>query len=435
MESGDDFKAETLIPSQAMPATELAADDVLPVPIPNAGMHGRVVDTAGNPVSGVDVEIVSSCYPSWIVDRVWRFPARDDVDNVEALVAGHVTRTEGHGQFEARMCRGGANSIVVSRDGVPLWIGRDVKADSNCTLVVATDSSWLAGSVARTDDGSPVDDAVVILWASWETTEGLRTLARKEDLGRLWVRRVRTDALGRWRLQVPCSGQVSITVAAHGFEEATQHIVIVPGESMNLEIAMSRVRTVALRIFDGASDRPIANQRGAVALDGELGAEIQTDADGRVRFSGVTGRDMYVWMEGYGSTAVRLVPDTRAGAGEMNLSLYRSCLVRVRCTDSTRAPLRGVVVGVESSIVARRIGSDIAESGRVLDQGCSISDANGVAEIRGLAAGVSGSRLVVHAFLPCGLRKDLDLDPLVAGEQRSIDLVVPAESHGRDVPR
>jgi len=179
-----------------------------------ATIRGRVVDAAGQVVSGASIRV------GLLDDETDR--ARELSGwRADALLEPRAVTTDGEGAFELARVRPGRTLLKVEREGYATLYRRDVvvRADEvvphlSLTLVRAEE---VAG-VVRGDDGRPVADAFVVVTRSAEprvvpATPAAGTGAPPPEPTVEATMSDRTDAQGRFRVEgVPPGAPYSVVV-------------------------------------------------------------------------------------------------------------------------------------------------------------------------------------------------------------------------------
>ena len=290
-------------------------------------LAGRVVDPAGAPVAGALVSLGARCATA-AADGTFRLD-RSDAREATVLWAVHAGRLPAVWQA--------LPDPVTGAPSWPEWI----------ELELGGEPLELAGRVVD-QDGAPRPD--VLVWIDDPTEFGVLDSddgAHVEFLcspvestyssGDPYFRSTRTDAQGRFRIQGLLEREYRVGLLhAETLERATSgpHAAG-PGE---LELVLPRPEPAPLEVrLLSRSEQPVAGASIGlnVAIFGGVHhprSSATTDAEGRVRFEGVAGSPLSLWIRGEGVVPV-VQGISRPERGEVVLHVDVLCHFKIDLGD------------------------------------------------------------------------------------------------------
>ncbi len=351
--------------TKSAPATtaDRTADILVPTPVPGmqAGLdrdrdlHGRVVDAAGRPVVGAEIEALRLDEAAYLVaaavPAVSRLPA----------AASPILRTQSDalGEFAMRLERDAVVDLHVRAAGYGVELRPYLRAGERVEVGLAA-AGDLIGRIVRAADGQPAA-GVPVRFVRWWFQDGIARELSRTVSG--------TDGEFALGSLPPC--RLAIEVAAPG--EACQPTVveIEAGGTTRTVIGLGGGRVVHGRVRDADSGQPIAEavvvgsyahllpgggaQRDpsalAVANAWAPAAEDRSDAAGHFAVAVPTDFapvQVHLAAPGYATSAVLLPAD---GKGELDLLLRRGHAIDGRVVDTEGRPLAGARVAAAAVVV------------------------------------------------------------------------------------
>lgn len=288
-------------------------------------LHGTVVDGAGAPIAGADLQTVT--YP-------FRRASLLAHDRYDEAVAGPRARSAKDGTFVVRLRRGEVVALRVAATGFAAVERPSCRAGERVHVVLHPGVTLIVE--ASTPEGRPAAGA------------GFRLSRRGSSDGVAFVRTGTTDADGRLRLEgLPPDVGATLESEASALGHTGWQDVQLPasGESV-VRVAFRAGRTITGRVTDAQTSAPIP--RALVGMNWTLDRSVTTGADGRYVLLGWTGvgiRDIHVLAEGYGR-AQALV----GTASVLDFALSRGDSVVGRVVGPDGAPIGGAVVAAIGSV-------------------------------------------------------------------------------------
>lgn len=365
---------------------------------PGMRIAGRVVDEAGEPVSGARVRLSRIATTMvmggrGLMDRMSGFAASEDdgsfeIDGVEAGKVQLAVNAQGFLEGEI--------------PGFDVVEGRDVEG----LEVVLRRGAVIAGRVSG-PDGTPVSGARVQI----VDDSNNRSMAR--FLG------ATSDGDGNYRLEGVPDGAAAFSAQAEGFQRAVRDLEVRAGEN-RLDFRLEGGHEVSGRVVD-AGGQPVsgatvrlgaAGDRFPMLLRGDGQSEARSGADGSFRIAGVsTGSyDVTADKEGYAPGQLESVNVAGRLQG-LELRLEAGGAVQGRLLGADLAELAG------ASVTAFPADPSIARTAVRLARGGQV-DYQGQYRISGLTAGEwrvnarteSGRQAQGRVTVSTGSDATLDLD-------------------------
>ncbi len=370
------------------PVPEAADSSTTPAPVDlsrvdrDRDLHGRVVDTDGDPVGGARLAVVR---------HPWR---RASVMNSSGYhssepVADALSATDGTFSFALR--RGALVSLSIEADGFATESVRDAQAGERLEVVLAATGGGAVDLIVQvTDaDNSLVPGATVHVF----TLAGQRTTVDRTETA---------DDNGRARFDgfAPhASLQVEVGAAGRG---STNWIdVDLPGDGEHVaEIEIPRGRTITGLVSDADTGQPIGGA--IIGMNWTQKNSVRSAADGRYELFGWTGagvQEIAVTAAGYGRQEERV-----GKRDHVDVELRRGDAVTGRLLGPTGEPVSGALVAA--------VASDHSGPVQTTSFGHFVSDASGRFLVDGLR------RDLVHTLVITaeGVGRTLiDFDPRLDG--------------------
>ncbi|MBK6942910.1 MAG: carboxypeptidase regulatory-like domain-containing protein [Planctomycetes bacterium] len=346
---------------------------------PSHSITGRVVDEAGRPVAGADVEALA-----FGIGRIGK---------------GASTTTDPSGKFTL-VYKGDSDLTdrlrVRGKQHADAFVTLGSKGgDSDVGTIVVESGGSVMGRVLD-KSGNPVAKATVSAYVKDRKSGGSDGLFVLGDLDQARTRTATTDPSGAWRIDGLPAGQVSVNADADGYAPETvrdvqiEKLKVTPDLVLNLDKGLS----ISGVVLD-ASGRPLAGADVSVSrevidlTEGGMGATFgrdlvrKTDANGRFAMEGLRdeGYTVNVRAPGFVDRSVERVV---AGTADMRVSMKASGVVFGVVTDAvTKKPVTNYEVEPTNSMFG--FGVMRGNALRVL-HGAEAARIAGVAEEPGLFA-------------------------------------------------
>jgi RNA polymerase sigma-70 factor (ECF subfamily) len=320
--------APTLHAGASPPAP--ASADTLPPPVDFAtidrdrDLHGVVVRADGTPIAGAHLQVVR--YP-------WRRGGVNTLRYREAEVV-EERRSAADGTFSFRLDPGRMVNLRATAESLA-GVELDSLQAGERVRVVMPEPVRLKVEV-RTSDGPPLASTPVHLFSKANWGLGGQLVDRTES----------TDASGSARFSdlVPGVGTwIDVLATEDGYAGWTEVTLPREGET-SVQIALPKGRTLTGRVVDARTDRPIAGAN--LAMLWTFSHRVTTDADGRYRMPGWTGKGVsaiHVQAEGYGAE-YRVVGE----ASTIDFALEPGATLVGRVVDASRNPIGGAYVHAQN---------------------------------------------------------------------------------------
>ncbi|MCP3961472.1 MAG: hypothetical protein GY719_26810 [bacterium] len=295
---------------------------------PGVTVEGRVVDSGGQPLAGVEIHATEPSKMS--------LPAAYQRLVLARTAPDAVTAVDGH--FAVKNRRAGERlDLNVAREGyVPQTVSGVVAPPEEPLSVVLQPASRVTGRVVD-EDGDPIAEAAL--------------QARPEGLGGSGgarfssFNRARSGEDGRFELLDVEPGKVTVVAEAQGFQRTQISGLEAPagGELSGVELVLSAGVTISGVVLDADSE-PVRGARVSVSATGGPGRPIVfieiADGDGRFELTGI----------GLGPLTVTAEDDSGSGSASKSLEVTGDQEIELRFEDGVE--VSGRVVGPDGTGVA-----------------------------------------------------------------------------------
>jgi RNA polymerase sigma-70 factor (ECF subfamily) len=312
-------------PAAAAPAPPTAG---LPPPVDlsrcdrDLDLFGTTLDEDGKPVPGARVETVT---------HPWRRTnmAPRDLYRVEEI--GPSTRSALDGTFALRLTRGEMVDLRATADGLGQGDLPRCLAGERVTLVLRRGGATVAVTVLD-EDRKPVRDAALRLWIRSPDSIYGRSVVERTGV---------TNAEGRCDFLHLSAGKGTLSVEHPVLGSPNWLQPEVPADrTLPIEVVLLRGRTVAGRVTDASTGKPIPGAR--VGSNWVMDRPVTADSEGRYAFPGWTGEGTTVLTaaaRGFGRVMLR-VPES----GELDFALEPAFAATGRVVSADGLPVPGARV-------------------------------------------------------------------------------------------
>ncbi len=326
-----------------------AGDDDAPPPPPvdlaqadrDLDLHGVVVHEDGMPVTGARLSIV---------EKSWRRASILDIAAIDEESIGATTRSSTDGSFAFRLRRGQRVDLRVEATGLERFDRPACLAGERLRLVLRPGVTLTV--VLVNEAGAPVASTIVRIFS-------------QRDVGNREVEaRTPSDAAGHATFpSLPGGTTMWVDVQPSVLGAPTWVPVDLPGSgTRDLRIVLVAGRTIAGRVTDATTGRPIAGAR--VGISWMLERAVLTDAEGRYAISGWSEKqvddDLHAEAEGFARASAK--PGDRA---TVDFALGAADVVVGRVVDAKGGPIeRAYVATVPIGPDAGGEGTDLSRTTR-----------------------------------------------------------------------
>jgi protocatechuate 3,4-dioxygenase beta subunit len=322
---------------------------------------------------------------------------------------GPSARSAADGTFAIRLSRGEMVDLRATAEGLGQGDLAQCLAGERVTLVLRRGGCTVRVAVL---DGArrPVGGAQVRFWIrSPESVYGRNAASREGTTG----------ADGRCDFPHLPPGKATLTVDHPVLGQPGLQMPEVPAEGvLDLEVVLPAGRTVAGRVTDAATGKPLPGAR--VGSNWVMDRPVAADAEGRYAFPGWTGKGVSVLTaaaEGYGST-MRKVGD----AGTLDFALEPAFRATGRAVAADGAPVAGARVGATGHWEdGDRSGSDRSAAGAGADGRFVLADLSRRARHDLVAEAEGHGRVFLSFEAPPEGEGVLDLGDVVLAPARAIE--------------
>ncbi len=336
---------------------------------PRHTLRGRIVDPDGEPVSGAQVQLLSTWLPGDIAELLWDFEV-----GMELVLVGprmsDVVVTTADGHFALQYVEGGPRALIVRQMGEESARLSGPSDDREHTIVVGGASGAVVGRVVHRATREPVVGAAIGIGrdaSQWPANMGAWVFFNDSPSAT-------TDAEGRFQLEgLPAGPHV-----VHAHVEGLAPTV----DAMRVAVPATGVVEVLLELDAGSPlrGRCIDADTGLAVSDARIwrtstsgagfsGASVVVRVDEQGRFElPHAPTEVHRWDAwnasgtGYANSHFMVGTHEHGELIEVTVRLRRIGSVRLRCVDAAGAPLAGVAVALRSPyIVAETPMRTIAE--------------------------------------------------------------------------
>jgi hypothetical protein len=276
-----------------------------------ATLEGVVLDAAGQPVAGADVQRHDrAAWPggsggtSLFHEGSIRVSEQDGVASTEILQLGEALRTDGDGRFRFAEVGLGSHRLLVSKRADPslAWAIVDVEVDAQPPppLVITLSRALRLGGRVVDEAGEPLQDVLISLAGSrWP-------YAQPE---------VVTGADGRFTLGVEAPGDYALEVLLRGYVSQRVEVALA-GDREDLVVRLARAPVLRLVVLDALSLEPVTAYEAWLIGDGGMETVAVHQVDGSYRHEGGGTAPLTVQIHASGYVTARhervLARDTEA---------------------------------------------------------------------------------------------------------------------------
>jgi protocatechuate 3,4-dioxygenase beta subunit len=299
-------------------STEDVALDDIPMPV-SARVSGRIIDEAGNPVSGARVVVSGS----------------ELFVSSEMLIASE-THTGADGSFSMIDAPAGGRSLVVRAPGYVRASRIQINPRAEERIVLARGGT-VQGTVLDAAS-SPVSGAIV-------TAGEVAAMS---------------DAAGHYQITGVAPGARHVqTLWKDDLAARADNVRVKKGEPVDVTLRLSRAASITGTVVEERTKKPVGGAQISVLTAGGGGPfsartperTVHTDSRGRFRVGGLASRDYVVSAsrDGYLPTSMPNIETTVAKAGTINLALRRAASVSGKIVDEKGTGVAGARVSISAN--------------------------------------------------------------------------------------
>ncbi|MCC7140303.1 MAG: carboxypeptidase regulatory-like domain-containing protein [Planctomycetes bacterium] len=399
----DDGAEGHAVATIALDGARAAVEVTLPAPAERATLAGRVLAADGSPWRGlVAAEPVGG-------------PDADRAVTASLFATAHL-ETDAQGRFRIEGLLPGVYRATVLEVGALRAASRPLEVASTTEVVLRL------GPTGVVTDGRTISDDDARAVAGVEVVA-----AGRGGSFEMTVRRTVSDALGRWRLELPPGNERTLFAAANGWAWWIG-TVSEAGTGGATDVRLLRHGRLDGRVVAAESGAPVAGVRvTARPTRGAVRAALPTattDPDGRFALDGVPSGDVVAAVEGGGWVTERLVETLTSALGPATATVPPGGVATVEVRVRRAARLSGTVRDGDGRAVEGAIARvDLAPPDAPPTPVASCAtDASGAFAFDGLADGAS---YVLVVTAPDRRTTRADVPAVSSSEPATVDVALP----------